>query len=265
MRAMHMDGEVVYLANDVEAGIARLNKLQDDQDAAWSERVALLTAEIARLTAALAEANRVAIAKVAEATEARMKAEAALSESQAREAMLHRALPVASQPEAEPVAWQQRLASGGWGTILHGNDKPIGEARPLYDRPTPAPVVPTEGLREATMAVQQAFAFARDARPAGYEAAIVKIEGLLEGALLALRAQQPAAPVSGVTVQEAENHRICNTLADWAGEVSELVHELRDRLDEDDLGDARLLRLVDTFAEHGWRGLKPALSTLEGK
>lgn len=43
--------------------------------------------EIARLTASLIEANREAVAKIAEATEAKMKAEAALSESQALLAM----------------------------------------------------------------------------------------------------------------------------------------------------------------------------------
>lgn len=116
----------------------------------------------------------------------------------AREAI--RALPAASQPEAEPVAWAEVFKGGKIASIRLARDE--YRTVPLYTHPTPAPVVPAEGLREATMAVQQAFAFARDARPAGYEAAIVKIEGLLEGALLALRAQQPAAPVSGVTAQD---------------------------------------------------------------
>ena len=49
---------------------------------------------------------------------------------------------------AEPVAWQQRLSSGGWGTILHGNDKPIGEARPLYANPPAAQVTVTDAVQE---------------------------------------------------------------------------------------------------------------------
>jgi len=53
------------------AEIARLHQQWEDHDAAWSERVAALTAT-------LAEANREAITKIAEATEARMKAQAAL-------------------------------------------------------------------------------------------------------------------------------------------------------------------------------------------
>ena len=75
-----------------DAEIARLHQQWEDHDAAWSERVAVLTA-------ALAETNRSAIAKIAEATEARMKAEAALSESQAREAALHHAITEASEPD----------------------------------------------------------------------------------------------------------------------------------------------------------------------
>jgi len=230
------------------AEIARLNKQWENHDAAWSERVAALTA-------ALAEANHSAIAKVAEATEARMKAEAALSECQAREAMLHRAiteasdpdfiwgamdnvhdmdadleefakaasrairaavptpadaqaaLPAASQPESEPVAWQQRLASGGWGTILHGNDKPIGEARPLYTHPTPAPVVPAEGATQAAAEIRELVKCrcneaytSRGMHSPDCNYHYAEPAELLIAA--ALRAQQPAAPVSGVTVQD---------------------------------------------------------------
>jgi len=98
------------------------------------------------------------------------------------------------------VAWQQRLASGGWGTILHGNDKPIGEARPLYDRPTPAPVVPAEGLD----ALVDGWDTLKDNLPPdGHSAAEALFDygDKLADAIQALRAQQPAAPVSGVTVK----------------------------------------------------------------
>ena len=48
----------------------------------------------------------------------------------------------------QPVAWQQRLSDGRWGTIFHGNDKPIGEARPLYDHPPMQPDVELDVLVE---------------------------------------------------------------------------------------------------------------------
>ena len=121
-----------------------------------------------------------------------------------------RALPAASQPEAEPVAWQQRLDSGGWGTILHGNDKPLGEARPLYA--TPAPVVPAEGLKRAP--VDEAKAgwvldmellkeLRSDAGDWGCSLDLEAVEAIALEVEKRLRAQQPAAPVSGVTVREA--------------------------------------------------------------
>lgn len=75
-----------------DAEVARLHQQWEDHDAAWSERVAVLTA-------ALAETNRSAIAKIAEATEARMRAEAERDAALAQVARLQHLIREASDPD----------------------------------------------------------------------------------------------------------------------------------------------------------------------
>ena len=101
-------------------------------------------------------------------------------------------LPAAPQPEAEPVAWRYRDPGEDWRLsddgpwMAYRKSKVDCEIQPLYTRPTPAPVVPAEGLVEA------------------------------------LRAQQPAAPVSGVTVQEAARVLLADDTA--ICKMAEAVH-----------------------------------------
>lgn len=169
------------------------------------------------------------------------------------------ALPAASQPEAEPVAWhtEDHLADRSATTW----DKNVAErwkakgwpVTPLYTHPTTAPVVPAEGLVEQITSLQIDWredgenngqpiyrwsGFGHEARVAfGFDRrwgskvdnsgvlfdeakkaeALSYAEGRIRTALAsrlrqaeafyrdtaALRAQQPAAPVSGEVVQEA--------------------------------------------------------------
>ncbi len=129
-----------------------------------------------------------------------------------------RALPAASQPEAEPVASQISTIEA-----IYSNMPDIPELPDAYQprniaaelrvyhaaRPTtPAPVVPAEGdLQEAIEAVLELV----DCRciPAFKERGLhdpqcnCDYAGEVQAIIAALRAQQPAAPVSGVTVREA--------------------------------------------------------------
>ena len=126
------------------------------------------------------------------------------------------ALPAASQPEAEPVAWYtddylQDKSATTWDVNVADRWRAKGwSVWPLYTRPTPAPVVPAEGLDAehlvaAWLAETENFASRHerlmddilaecDLAPWLHAACQVGIDA-------ALRAQQPAAPVSGVTVK----------------------------------------------------------------
>ena len=135
------------------------------------------------------------------------------------EAMIRHMLecaPAASQPEAEPVAWRfvleqyrDDLCEGfckedHWSDAGHSHpdmQRDCGGCRAaaaLLAHLTPAPVVPADGLVEA---MREAIDLLKErkhgspARSPGHNARLV-----LEDAL---RAHQPAAPVSGVTVREA--------------------------------------------------------------
>lgn len=94
-------------------------------------------------------------AEIARLTARAEKAEAALSESHAREAALHRALPAASQPEAEPVASQISTIEAVYSNMPDVPNLPdayqprnIAAELRVYRavRPAPAPVVSAEGL-----------------------------------------------------------------------------------------------------------------------
>ena len=128
------------------------------------------------------------------------------------------ALPAASQPEAEPVAWDTQQVALAIGAMVEewydGNWRdhlPLHLIEKRLSRyTTPAPVVPAEGLDAehlvaAWLAETENFASRHerlmddilaecDLAPWLHAACQVGIDA-------ALRAQQPAAPVSGVTVK----------------------------------------------------------------
>lgn len=146
-------------------------------------------------------------AEIARLTARAEKAEAALSESQAREATLHRAFPAASQPEAEPVAGPDDppcTDCDGTGITFQT------ERRCACQGPTPAPVVPAEGLERAredeakagwVLDMELLKELRSDAGDWGYSLDLEAVEAIALEVEKRLRAQQPAAPVSGVTVK----------------------------------------------------------------
>lgn len=171
-----------------------------------------------------------------------------------------RALPAASQPEAEPVAWQQKHGDE-WVTMADGwgpqdcKDWKEHQFRPLYTRPTPAPVVPAEGL-DALVALLGAYRTARMAQGLT-EDEVVRLPIVLAAAvaITALRAQQPAAPVSGVTIKPGIIERAVWSAMIWAASNNagfDGVPEYTDR--------------GNSFAEdEARRAAARILSALEGK
>lgn len=109
----------------------------------------------------------------------------------AREAI--RALPAASQPEAEPVAWVW-LAGGGWGTILHGNDKPLGEARPLYAHPVQEP--PSPGVTAGATGPERIWAWSWLTQPMG-QWGVQPSQGTVEYIRADLATPAPVVPAEG--------------------------------------------------------------------
>lgn len=118
------------------------------------------------------------------------------------------ALPAASQPEAEPVAWLWRSKDGHIRCALPNAPSSVelacahydgDEIVPLYAHPTPAPVVPAERLDDAVRGLQHMLDQYAGKQP--YEGYPKALQAGID-AITALRAHQPAASGSGVTVQE---------------------------------------------------------------
>ena len=128
------------------------------------------------------------------------------------------------QPEAEPVAVSR-------GSVL------MRDGRGYVDFATPAPVVPAEGLDALIGEIV-------------FETVNSEIDRGLAGRIIAaLRAQQPAAPVSGVTVQEAA--RVLLTRLQYSSEA--------------DFLDAMQQVMPTEQTADLYAGLTAALSALEGK
>lgn len=121
------------------------------------------------------------------------------------------------QPEAEPVAQtssavENLIALIGQYGLFMGEAWRVGEGAEIMDAyqaaydefATPAPVVPADGLEWAICNAEAAISgYSHLSRNVQYNLAVPINVGQLRDMIAALRAQQPAAPVSGATVQEA--------------------------------------------------------------
>lgn len=245
------DARLIAMAPD----LARTVLEQQDTLEAQAAEIARLTTDLRHVITERDETFALMLARAE-------KAEAALSESQAREATLHRALPAASQPEAEPVAWLWRSKDGHIRCALPNAPSSVelacahhdgDEIVPLYAHPTPAPVVPAEGLERSredeakagwVLDMELLKELRSDAGDWGCSLDLEAVEAIALEVEKRLRAQQPAAPVSGVTVQEAARvpeisafveagkhfHSACQSA--WAcGEPSHKVERMLDAAD----------------------------------
>lgn len=117
-----------------------------------------------------------------------------------------RATPAPAAQEAEPVAWRWRWNGGDEPDIWAYREDPIESdqhrtIQPLYAHP-PAPVVLGEELEWALCNAEAAISgYSHLAKNVQYNLAVPINVGQLRDMIAALRAQQPAAPVSGVTVK----------------------------------------------------------------
>lgn len=198
----------------------------------------------------------------------------------AREAI--RALPAASQPEAEPVAWhtEDHLTDKS-ATTWDKNVAEMWKAKgwpvtPLYTHPTPAPVVPTEGMVQAAAEIRELVKCrcheaytSRGMHSPDCNYHYAEPAELLIAA--ALRAQQPAAPVSGVTVQEAVRVPEIAALLAAAERVIEDFDDMREAFDGlASSGSVTTWEEMDPCGPmdawmEGERLIRAALSALEGK
>lgn len=112
-----------------------------------------------------------------------------------------------SQPEAEPVAWRWHWNGGDEPDVwAYCEDRIESDqhrtAQPLYTHPTPAPVVPAEGLERAredeakagwTMDMELLKELRSAAGDWGYSLDLEAVEAIALEVEKRLRAQQPAA------------------------------------------------------------------------